>query len=156
MPDVPSVEELPVLSAAELAVRLAEAYRLTGQAGRLTAQVERLSARVEELERQARKDSSTSSRPPSSDSPYRKNGTDLWIEVSDKNVYEIRARCVLATRAASPGWRSQSSAARKQGSASASARSRLKYGPGRAQRGVTGPGHRAARLRPAGMHLVAK
>ena len=110
MPDVPSVEELPVLSAAELAVRLAEAYRLTGRPGGI-AQVERLSARVEELERQARKDSSTSSRPPSSDSPYRKNGTDLWIEVSDKNVYEIRARCVLATRAASPGWRSQSSAA---------------------------------------------
>lgn len=57
-------------------MRLAEAYRLiaelTAQAGRLTAQVERLSARVEELERQARKDSSTSSRPPSSDSPYKK------------------------------------------------------------------------------------
>jgi hypothetical protein len=133
-------------------VRLAEAYRLTGQVG-LTAQVERLSARVEELERQARKDSSTSSRPPSSDSPYRKNGTNLWIEVSD-NVYEIRARCVLATRAASPGRPSRSSAARKQGSASASARSQLKYGPGRAHRGVTGSGHRAARLRPAGMHLV--
>ena len=57
-------------------MRLAEAYRLiaelTAQAGRLSAEVERLSARVEELERQARKDSSTSSRPPSSDSPYRK------------------------------------------------------------------------------------
>ena len=61
-------------------MRLAEAYRLiaelTAQAGRLAAQVERLSARVEELERQARKDSSTSSRPPSSDSPYRKKGGD--------------------------------------------------------------------------------
>ncbi len=57
-------------------MRLAEAYRLiaelTAQAGLLSAQVERLSARVEELERQARRDSSTSSRPPSSDSPYKK------------------------------------------------------------------------------------
>ena len=61
-------------------MRLAEAYRLiaelTAQAGRLAAQVERLSARVGELERQARMDSSTSSRPPSSDSPYRKKGGD--------------------------------------------------------------------------------
>jgi transposase len=61
-----------------LAERLAEAYRLvaelTGQVALLTGQVERLSARVGELERQAGKDSSTSSRPPSSDSPYRKRG----------------------------------------------------------------------------------
>jgi transposase len=78
VPGVPSAEELSALPAAELAVRLAEAYRLiaelTAQAGLLAAQVERLSARVEELERQARKDSSTSSRPPSSDNPYRKKG----------------------------------------------------------------------------------
>src|SRR5450759_3793936 len=71
---------MSALPAAELAVRLAEAYLLIGelteQAGRLTAQAERLSARVEELERQARKDSSTSSRPPSSDSPYKKKGSD--------------------------------------------------------------------------------
>ena len=66
---VPSAEELSALPAAELAVRLAEAYRLTGG---LTAQIERLSGRVEQLERQGRKDSSTSSRPPSSDSPYKK------------------------------------------------------------------------------------
>jgi Family of unknown function (DUF6444) len=65
-PGVPSAEELSALPAAELAVRLAEAYRLIGE---LTAQIERFSARVDELERQARKDSSTSSRPPSSDSP---------------------------------------------------------------------------------------
>jgi Family of unknown function (DUF6444) len=69
VPGVPSAEELAALPAAELAVRLAEAYRLIGE---LTAQIERLSARVEQLERQARKDSSTSSRPPSSDSPYKK------------------------------------------------------------------------------------
>ena len=65
MPGVPSAEELSALPAAELAVRLAEAYRL----------IERLSARVEQLERQARQDSSTSSRPPSSDSPYKKKGS---------------------------------------------------------------------------------
>ena len=76
MPGVPSAEELSALPAAELAVRLAGACRLiaelTAQAGLLAAQVERLSARVKELERQARKDSSTSSRPPSSDNPYKK------------------------------------------------------------------------------------
>jgi transposase len=71
--DVPSAEDLAGLPAAELAVRLAEAYRLIAE---LTGQIERLSARVEELERQARKDSSMSSRPPSSDSPYRKKGSD--------------------------------------------------------------------------------
>jgi transposase len=88
VPDLPSAEELSALPAAELAVRLAEAYRLiaelTEQAGRLTAQVERLSARVEELERQARKDSSTSSRPPSSDSPYRKKGSDRSLRERGK------------------------------------------------------------------------
>jgi len=69
-------------------VRLAEAYRLiaelTAQAGRLAAQVEHLSGRVEELERQARKDSSTSSRPPSSDSPYRKEGGDRSLRERGK------------------------------------------------------------------------
>jgi transposase len=70
---VASPEELAGLPAAELAARLAEAYRLIAE---LSGQAERLAARVEELERQARKDSSTSSRPPSSDSPYRKKGGD--------------------------------------------------------------------------------
>jgi len=69
-------------------VRLAEAYRLiaelTAHAGRMTAQVERLSARVEELERQARKDSSTSSRPPSADNPYRKKGGDRSLRERGK------------------------------------------------------------------------
>ncbi|MGA2830903.1 MAG: IS66 family transposase [Streptosporangiaceae bacterium] len=82
--DVPSADELAALPAGELAARLAEAYRLiseltvraghlTAQAEELSAQVVRLQARVEELERQGRKDSSTSSRPPSSDSPYKKS-----------------------------------------------------------------------------------
>jgi hypothetical protein len=70
-PGVPSAEELSALPAAELAARLAEAYRVI--AG-LTAQAGRLSARVEDLERQVRRDSSTSSRPPSSDSPYKSVG----------------------------------------------------------------------------------
>jgi len=81
VPDVPSAEELSALPAAELAVRLAEAYRLIGE---LTAQIERLSARVEQLERQARKDSSTSSRPPSSDSPYKKKGSDRSLRERGK------------------------------------------------------------------------
>ena len=59
---VPSAEELSALPHAELAARLAEAYRL----------IAGLTARVEQLERQVRRDSSTSSKPPSSDSPYKK------------------------------------------------------------------------------------
>jgi transposase len=66
-----------------LAERLADAYRviaqMTAQAGEMTARVgeaiaesARLAARVEALERRAGRDSSTSSRPPSSDSPYKK------------------------------------------------------------------------------------
>jgi transposase len=78
---VPCAEELSALPAAELAVRLAEAYRLIGE---LTAQIERLSARVEQLERQARKDSSTSSRPPCSDSPYKKKGSDRSLRERGK------------------------------------------------------------------------
>ena len=61
--------ELSVLPAAELAVLLAEAYRVIGE---LTARNEELAARLGRMERQAGKDSSTSSRPPSSDSPYKK------------------------------------------------------------------------------------
>jgi transposase len=70
--DVPgglTPEELAALPAGELAARLAEAYRVIGE---LSAQVERLSAQVEDLRRRAGRDSSTSSRPPSSDSPYKK------------------------------------------------------------------------------------
>ena len=85
---MPSAEELSAVPAAELAVRLAEAYRLiaelTAQAGMLAAQAGRLSARVEELERQARKDSSTSSRPPSSDSPYKRKGSDRSLRERGK------------------------------------------------------------------------
>jgi len=80
VPGVPSAEDLAALPHAELAARLAEAYRLiavlTAQAQELSAQVTVLQARVGELERQAGRDSSTSSRPPSSDSPYKKKGRD--------------------------------------------------------------------------------
>jgi hypothetical protein len=70
-PGVPSEEELSALPAAELAALLAEAYRLIGE---LTARNEELAARIGRLERLAGKDSSTSSRPPSSDSPYKSLG----------------------------------------------------------------------------------
>jgi transposase len=80
---LPSAEELAVLPHGVLAERLGQAYRviaqLTGQVQDLAARVEeavaengRLAARVGTLERQAGRDSSTSSRPPSSDSPYAK------------------------------------------------------------------------------------
>lgn len=81
MPGVPSEEELLVLPAAVLAARLAEAYRLIAE---LTAQVTRFSARVDELERQARGDSSASSRPLSSDSPYKKKGSDRSLRERGK------------------------------------------------------------------------
>ena len=79
--DVPSAEELSALPAVELAARLAEAYRLIGE---LTARVERLSAGVEDLRRRVRRDSSTSSRPPSSDNPYKKTGTDRSLRERGK------------------------------------------------------------------------
>jgi transposase len=81
VPGVPSAGELSALPAAELAARLAEAYRLIAE---LTAQAGRLSARVEDLERQAGRDSSTSSRPLSSDSPYKKKGADRSLRERGK------------------------------------------------------------------------
>jgi transposase len=74
VPGMPSAEELAALPHAELAARLAEALRLIG----------RLQARVEELERQARRDSSTSSRPSSSDSPYKKKPRDRSLRERGK------------------------------------------------------------------------
>ncbi len=88
VPGLPSAEELSALPAAELAARLAEAYQLmaglSGQVERLTVLNGQLSARVEELERRARRDSSTSSRPPSSDSPYKKRGADRSLRERGK------------------------------------------------------------------------
>jgi transposase len=71
---MPCVAELSALPHGELASRLAEAYQLIG----------RLAARVEELERAARRDSSTSSRPPSSDSPYKKKPRDRSLRERGK------------------------------------------------------------------------
>ena len=84
VPDVPGVHpagELAGLPAAELAARLAEAYRVIGE---LTAQVGALSAQVEDLQRQGRRDSATSSRPPSSDSPYQKKSRDRSLRERGK------------------------------------------------------------------------
>jgi transposase len=74
VPGVPSAEELERLPHAQLAALLAGAYGVIGQ----------LRARVEELERQARRDSSTSSRPPSSDSPYKKKPRDRSLRERGK------------------------------------------------------------------------
>jgi transposase len=77
---VPSEEELSALPSTELAALLSRAYRLIGE---LTARNEELARRNEDLaervgqlERLAGRDSATSSRPPSSDSPYKKKGRD--------------------------------------------------------------------------------
>jgi transposase len=88
VPGVPSAEELAALPHAELATRLAEAYRLIAElsvrVAELTARDEQLAARVEQLERRAGRDSSTSSRPPSSDSPYEKRGKDRSLRERGK------------------------------------------------------------------------
>jgi hypothetical protein len=85
---VPAEEELSALPAAELAVLLAGAYRvigeLTARNEQLTARNEELAARVGRLERLAGKDSSTSSRPPSSDSPYGKKNKDRSLRARGK------------------------------------------------------------------------
>lgn len=78
---MPSDDELAALPAAELAVLLAGAYRLIGE---LTARNEELTARVGRLERQAGRDSSMSSRPPSSDSPYKKKSKDRSLRERGK------------------------------------------------------------------------
>ncbi|MDQ2873791.1 MAG: transposase [Actinomycetota bacterium] len=80
-PGVPCAAELSALPAAELAALLAEAYLLIGE---LTARNEELAVRIGQLERQAGKDSSTSSRPPSSDSPYKKKSRDRSLRERGK------------------------------------------------------------------------
>jgi hypothetical protein len=94
VPDVPGVppsaEELSALPHAELAARLAEAYRLIAQ----------LTARVERLERQSARDSGTSSKPPSSDSPYKKKAGD---RVSNKTVLtKMKLRATISAQARLP------------------------------------------------------
>src|SRR5947207_15112916 len=75
-PGLPTAEELAVLPHEVLAERLADAYRLIAQ----------LTARVEALERRLGKDSSTSSRPPSSDSPFRKKPQDRSLREKGKRA----------------------------------------------------------------------
>lgn len=102
VPGVPSAEELAALPHEELAERLSGAYQLIAQLTAqveqaadqvvaLTAQVEaaaaegeRLAARVEALERKTGKDSSNSSKPPSSDSPFRKKPRDRSLREKGK------------------------------------------------------------------------
>jgi transposase len=83
VPDVPSArDELAAQRAADARLREVIAAKDELLAARdahiavLARQVESLSARVSELERRAGKDSSDSSRPPSSDSPYQKKPAD--------------------------------------------------------------------------------
>ena len=83
---MPSEEELSALPAAELAALLAGAYRLIGE---LTARNEELAARVGRLEWLAGKDSSTSSRPPSSDSPYKKS-PDRSLRERGRSIVRVR------------------------------------------------------------------
>jgi transposase len=81
MPDVPPGDaewlRARVAELEELIARLREAARAreelaAAQLAAKDAQIGALAARIEELERQLARDSSTSSKPPSSDSPYKK------------------------------------------------------------------------------------
>jgi transposase len=81
VPGVPSAEELSALPHAELARLLSEAYRVCAEQSAL---IGRLQARVEGLERRAGMDSSVSSRPPSSDSPYKKKPRDRSLRERGK------------------------------------------------------------------------
>jgi transposase len=76
VPGLPSAEELAALPHDELAARLAEAYRLISEMGE----------RLERLERRAARDSSTSSKPPSSDSPYKKGPRDRSLRERGKRA----------------------------------------------------------------------
>jgi len=76
VPGLPSAEELADLPHEELAARLAEAYRLISE----------LSARVERLERRLARDSSSSSKPPSSDDPFRKKPRDRSLREKGKRA----------------------------------------------------------------------
>jgi len=75
-PGLPSAEELAALPHEELAARLAEAYRLISE----------LSARVERLEKRLARDSASSSRPPSSDDPYKKKPRDRSLREKGKRA----------------------------------------------------------------------
>jgi transposase len=81
VPGLPSAEELAALPHEELAVQLAEAYRVVADQAAVIGQ---LQARVERLEHRAGKDSSTSSKPPSSDSPYKKKPRDRSLREKGK------------------------------------------------------------------------
>jgi transposase len=87
-PGLPSAEELAVLPHGVLVERLAEAYQviaqLTAQVRELSVQVTVLQAQVKDFQRRAGRDSSTSSRPPSSDSPFRKKPQDRSLRERGK------------------------------------------------------------------------
>jgi transposase len=74
VPGLPSAGELAALPHGELAAQLAEAFRVIAEQAAVIGQ---LQERIGQLERRAGKDSSTSSRPPSSDSPYKKKDRSL-------------------------------------------------------------------------------
>lgn len=75
-PALPTAEELAALPHEDLAARLADAYRLISE----------LSSRVERLERKAARDSGSSSKPPSSDSPFRKKPRDRSLREKGKRA----------------------------------------------------------------------
>ncbi len=76
VPGLPSAEELAALPHEELAARLAEAYRLISE----------LSARVERLDKRLARDSASSSKPPSSDDPYKKKPRDRSLREKGKRA----------------------------------------------------------------------
>jgi transposase len=76
VPALPSAEELAAFPRGDPAARLAEAYQLISE----------LSTRVEQLEKRVARDSASSSRPPSSDSPYKKKPRDRSLREKGKRA----------------------------------------------------------------------
>ena len=111
-PRVPASEEVAWLRARvaeleELNARLREALAARDElaAAELAArdaQIAALAAQVEELRRQLEKDSSTSLKPPSSDSPYRKAAGPVAAEQDRPQAGQAARRAVLDAEAVTP------------------------------------------------------
>jgi hypothetical protein len=112
VPDVPSGPDDPVAALRAANARLREVIEAQdellaardAQVTVLAAQVEALAARVAELERRLGKDSSNSSRPPSSDSPYANKPRDRSLRERGKRPpgKQPGAQCSTLQQVAEP------------------------------------------------------
>jgi transposase len=93
LPEPEELARLPVpLLVAQLLAALEQLVVRDRQIEQLTGQVERLTARVEQLERQLGRNSSNSSKPPSSDSVYTKRTAKKATGTRDRSLRERTGR----------------------------------------------------------------